>query len=121
MSRIRYLLDENVAPLFRIELVRREPAVVVWKIGDPGLPPRGTLDPEILRWCEEQDFLLVTNNRKSMPEHLAAHLETGRHVPGILELNPKMNVGETIVELLLICGASDSSEYQDVIVYLPLS
>ena len=56
-----------------------------------------------------------------MPEHLAAHLETGRHVPGILELNPKMNVGETIEELLLIWGASDSSEYQDVIVYLPLS
>ena len=83
MSRLRYLLDENVASLFRIELVRREPAVVVWKIGDPGLPPRGTLDPEILRWCEEQDFLLVTNNRKSMPEHLAAHLDAGRHVPGI--------------------------------------
>ena len=32
-----------------------------------------------------------------------------------------MNVGETIEELLLIWGASDSSEYQDLIVYLPLS
>ncbi|GAK51655.1 hypothetical protein U14_02900 [Candidatus Moduliflexus flocculans] len=121
MSAIRFLLDENVAPLFRAELARREPAMIVWKVGDPGLPPNGTLDPEILCWCEEQGFVLVTNNRKSMPDHLAAHREAGRHIPGILELNPKMSIGETIDELILIWGASEPDDYRDMIVYLPLS
>ena len=121
MSHIRYLLDENVAPLYRKVLRKREPTLVVWKIGDPGVPPKGTLDPDLLCWCEEQEFLLITNNRKSMPDHLAAHIEAGRHIPGIIELNPKMSIGETIEELLLIWGASEPIEYQDMIVYLPLS
>lgn len=41
MSNIRYLLDENVNPLFRIELLKREPTLVIWKVGSPGAPISG--------------------------------------------------------------------------------
>lgn len=121
MSRIRYLLDEHVDPALRVQLIRREPDLVVWRIGDPGAPKRGTLDPEILLWCEANDFLLVTSNRKSMPLHLRAHLAAGHHVPGILVLNPDMTMGATIDELLLIEGASETNEYRDLLLYLPLT
>jgi hypothetical protein len=121
MNHIRYLLDENVAPLFRTELLRREPELVVWRVDDPTAPPSGTLDPAILIWCEEKTFILVTNNRQSMPQHLSVHLAQGGHVPGILELNSDMSIGETIEELLLIWGASEANEYQDQLVYLPLT
>jgi len=121
MSQIRYLLDENVTSVYRTELVKIETMLIVWKVGDPGVPAKGTSDPDILCWCEEHGFLLVTNNRKSMPDHVAHHLQKGRHFPGIIELNPKMSVGETIDELLLIWGCSDMNEYQDKIVYLPIN
>lgn len=121
MSVIRYLLDENVDPIYRSELLRREPAMIIWLVGTPGAPPRGTPDPEILRWCETHSFILVTNNRKSMPVHLGDFLAEGGHIPGILELNPNMGIGDTIDELWLIWGVSDSTMYQDQIVYLPLS
>jgi hypothetical protein len=107
-------------PLFRTELLRRKPEVVVWRISDPITPPSGSLDPEVLQWCEVNGFILVTNNRKSMSQHLAAHLKAGRHVPGILELNPNMSTGETIEELILIWSASEMEEYQDKLLYLPL-
>jgi hypothetical protein len=106
MNEIRYLLDENVDPLFRAELLRREPELVVWRVGDPGAPPGETSDPVILEWCEENGFVLITNNRKSMSRHLQEHLDHGRHGAGILQLNPNMGVGETIDELLLIWNAS---------------
>ena len=80
MSEIRYLLDENVDPVFRTALLNREASIIVWKIGEPGVPPKGTKDPEILNWCEENSFLLVTNNRASMPDHLTDHLHKGRHI-----------------------------------------
>ena len=121
MSTIRYLLDEHVDPLYRTELLKREPGVTVWRIGLLGAPAKGTLDADLLDWCEENSFILVTNNRKSMPGHLSDHLAKGRHVPGIFELNPNMGIGETIEELILIWAASRSDEYQDRIVYLPLS
>jgi len=121
MSEIRYLLDEHIDPLFRRELLKREPTLEVWKIGDPSAPPRGTLDPEILRWCKEYAFILVTNNRHTMPQHLRDHLAEGRHVPGIFIINPTMSIGEIIEELLLIWIASHEDEYRDRMVFLPLS
>lgn len=121
MNNIRYLLDENVSSLFRTELLKREPTLVIWRVGFPGAPPIEASDPDILCWCEENDFILVTNNRKSMPGHLRDHLTTGRHSPGIIELNRNMGIGETIEELLLISGASKEDEYRDRIVHLPLN
>lgn len=66
---IQYLLDEHIPLLYRTQLVRRVPELTVRIIGDPDAPPRGTLDPDILIWCEIHNFILVTNNRKSMPKH----------------------------------------------------
>jgi hypothetical protein len=112
----KYLLDENVGESLRLGLHRRYPDMVVWHIGDPTAPPIGTLDPDILLWCEANDFTLVTNNRGSMPDHLAA----GHHFPGMFTMNPKMSLGDTIEELALVWGASKPDEYADNIIYLPL-
>ena len=76
---------------------------------------------DILVWCEEHDFMLVTNNRRSMPRHLSDHLAAGRHIPGILVINVSMSMGDTIDELILIARASADEEYQDLIVYLPIT
>jgi hypothetical protein len=118
---MRYLLDEHIDPTYRIQLVRADPDLQVWIIGDPGAPPLGTLDPDILVWCEDNDFVLVTNNRRSMPRHLSEHLALGRHVPGILVINPAMTLGQLIDDLVLIAGASEPGEYRDLILYLPLT
>lgn len=45
---IRYLLDEHLNPVYRSQLVRRNPELVVRIIGDLDAPPKGTVDPEIL-------------------------------------------------------------------------
>ncbi|MGH7496181.1 MAG: DUF5615 family PIN-like protein [bacterium] len=118
---MRYLLDENVDPIYRSELLKRESEMVALRVGMVGAPPHSTLDPGILSWCELNGFILVTNNRKSMPQHLRAHLAQGRHMPGIFMLNPSMTVGETIDELALIWAASEEYEYVDRIVYLPIN
>ncbi len=118
---IKYLLDENVDPAFWKALKRREPELVIWRMGRPASPARGTLDPEILLWCEANNFILVTNNRKSMPGHLRDHLAAGRHIPGIFLLNEDMSLGETVEELVLIAGASFPEEYQDQIRHLPIT
>lgn len=117
---LKYLLDENVDPLYANQLRRLKPDLVIRVIGEPVTPAKGTLDPEILCWCEENNFILVTNNRTSMPVHLADHLQNNRHVPGIFILNPNLSIGENIDELILASEASFANEYQDQIDYLPL-
>ena len=101
-------------------MLRQEPDVIVWRVGTPGAPPRGTLDPQILLWCEAHDFVLVTNNRKSMPVHLADHLAAGRHIPGILTVDITRDMARNLDDLLLAALAAEPDEYADRIVYLPL-
>ena len=101
-------------------LARQAPGLVVWAIGDPGAPDCGTPDPELLRWCETNGFILVTQNRRTMPGHFAAHLRANGHLPGIFVVGPGMSLSEMTEELTLIAGASLPNEHRDTIRYLPL-
>ena len=107
---LQYLIDENVSPVYPKQIRRREPSIIIKVVGEPETPPKGTLDPEILDWCEENNFVLITNNRTSMPVHLSDHLAKNRHVPGIFILNPNLSVGENLEELILAALASEVDE-----------
>ena len=114
-------MDENVDPVYTNQLRRQKPDLVVWAVGEPETPAKGTLDPEILFWCEEYNFVLVTNNRKSMPVHLNDHIAEGHHMCGIFILNPNLSAGQNIEELILLAEFSFDNEYQDQIIHLPIN
>ena len=116
----RFLIDENISPEYRTQLLRHEPSLTVLAVGDEGAPPKSTPDPEILEWCEKHQFSLITNNRKSMPQHLRDHKKKGGHVPAIFTINLEVPMGKIIDELILSAGASDEDEYINEIKYIPL-
>lgn len=121
MTQPGILFDENLPPRLTIQMRRHAPEIPVLAVGDPTAPPFGTLDPEILLWLEQRNFWLVTNNRTSMPGHLRDHLVDGHHIPGILITPYPINIGELIEELILIWQVSFPDDFQDMILYLPLS
>jgi hypothetical protein len=106
---IRYLLDENLANEYRTQLLARQPNLKVIKVGDDDAPAYGTKDPEILCWCEENDYILVTNNRRSMPVHLADHLAIGRHIPGIFVFRRNAAMGLILDSLVVTIPVSELS------------
>ncbi|NEP55460.1 MAG: hypothetical protein F6K31_00135 [Symploca sp. SIO2G7] len=118
---LKYLMDENVDPVYAQQLRRREPDISIRVVGEPDTPAKSTLDPEILNWCEDTDFILVTNNRTSMPVHLGDRIAQNRHVPGIFILNADMSIGDNLNELIIIAKGSFDDEYQDQIIHLPLT
>ena len=77
--RPRFLLDEHLPRAVIAAAHRLDPAIDLVVVGAEGAPPLGTLDPAILVWCEQEQRILVTNNRKSLPAHIAEHLAAGRH------------------------------------------
>src|SRR5262245_19466217 len=92
VSRIRFLLDENVDAAIAGGLKLRIPNLEIERVGLLGAPALQTPDPEILRWCEANQFILVTKNRTAMPVHLRDHLALGGHVPGILVIGEDMSL-----------------------------
>jgi len=116
---VRFLFDECFSPKLAAGLKRREPSLDVAFVGKDGVLPKETPDPEILRWIEENEYHLVTNNRHTMPIHLVEHLANGRHIPGAFQVPADWSYIEIYSELLLIAGASFPGEYADQIVHLP--
>ncbi|MCP5046787.1 MAG: hypothetical protein GY940_06425, partial [bacterium] len=114
---VRYLLDENLPRRLKNQLIFHKPSLEVLLVGDNQAPPLGTPDPDILNWLEQNNFMLVSRNRSTMPIHLKDHIANNRHVPGILLIRKEILIGKLIEDLLLIWGASQPDEYRDQIVY----
>jgi len=96
MSKVRYLLDENVNRAIQRQLRRLDPNIEVIAVGEPGAPPAGSPDPEILEWIEKHGYILVTENRSTMPVHLKEYWAKGGHVPGVFFLRPFASLSAVI-------------------------
>ena len=117
----RYLIDENLSPAYREQLRYHEPSLTVLRVGDEGAPPRSTQDPEILKWCEQNNFILVTKDPNTIPKHFSDHWKAGHHVPGIIMINSSVPSGAILDDLILIAGASRKDEFLDQIIYIPFT
>lgn len=116
----RFLLDEHVNRAIQRQLRRLDLRIDVLAINDSDAPPAGLSDPEILLWIEQNGYILVTENRSTIPGHLTDHYAAGGHVPGIFWLRPHASLGSIIEELYLIWAASTADEYKDRALFIPL-
>jgi hypothetical protein len=116
----RFLLDEHVPHAIWSRLLRLDPEIDILAVGQPLAPPQGTSDPDLLAWIEETGYILVTANRRTIPEHVRAHYAAGHHIPGVLLLRRGASVGQVIEHLYLLWVASDAEEYVDRLLYLPM-
>jgi Domain of unknown function (DUF5615) len=116
----KFLLDEHLSPAIKEQLQLKDFELEVFCIGEPGVPPKATPDPAILIWTEQNNCILVTENRATMPRHLADHLMAGRKFPGMLLIKKKVSMGTLIDTLLLVAGASQAEEYYGVTKFSPL-
>lgn len=118
--RPKFLLDENLDPAIVRGVRRRDPTIDILHVGEAGAPLASTPDPEILVYCEQEQRILVTNNRASMPEHITAHIANGRHYWGILTTRSRRPpISKVIEALLLVAGASEAEEYIDTLNWIP--
>ena len=115
------LLDEHIDPNYLHAIRRFELESSVRRVGELDAPQVGTKDPDILVWCEDNNFALVTNNRKSMPAHLKDHLESGRHVEGIFVINLERSLATNAESLAIIAAVALPNEFADRITFVPLT
>ena len=96
-----------------------QPSIEVLRVGDAGCPAYGTQDPELLVWCEENDFILVSDDRTTLPKHLQDHLALGRHSPGILLVKHNSTI-QKIIESVVLVVSVDPELCRDQWVFIPL-
>ena len=122
MSQVRFLLDEQI-PVYLADAIRsREPAALVYQIGvDVGMPPKGTLDPGVLIFAEQNSLAIISFDKRTMRDHADDHLACGRHTWGLF-LFPngrKLSAGDAAEELVMIWSTSEAEEWIDRVEFLP--
>ena len=81
--KVRFLIDENLSPQLKIAVLRLNPNIDILRIGDGNAPPLGTLDPDVLRYLNLSQRVLIMDNRNSMPGHLKVYWAEGGHIGGL--------------------------------------
>jgi hypothetical protein len=119
MSGMRFLMDEQVPPALEHYLRKKEPSLDVVRIGGPGAPPKGTLDPGVLLFAEAAKRAVITDDHTTMPVHAADHLAAGHYTWGIFLLRPGFSVPDHGNDILTMWAASEAEEWQNGIEWIP--
>jgi Domain of unknown function (DUF5615) len=118
--KLRFLIDENLSPRLTTTLHRHYPMIDAVRVGDGGAPPIGTLDPDVLRYLETEQRALITDNRASMPVHLADHTAGGGRHWGIFEVRKDAPLGALAELIALYWEASEAEEWIDRVEWLDI-
>lgn len=119
MSAVRYLCDEHVPEQLMDALIQREPAIEISIVGQELAPPKGTLDPEVLLFAEQEKLALITNDKKSMARHVESHQAEGHHTLGVFYLRSGFPILRYVEDLILIWSASEAEDWRDHMEWLP--
>ncbi len=63
---------------------------------------------------------LLTHDIKTIPRYAYERVIAGLAMPGVIAIRRQTPLKEAIAELLVVVGASDPSEWQNQVVFLPL-
>src|SRR5262245_26503979 len=96
---LRLVSDENFNGEILRGLSRREADVDLVRVQDVGLGEAE--DPVILEWAAANQRVLLTHDRKTVPEFAWERVGSGKSMAGVLVVSDRMPIGQAIEELLL--------------------
>jgi predicted nuclease of predicted toxin-antitoxin system len=114
---VRFQADADLNAEIVAGVRRREPSIAFQTADEANL--RRLRDPEVLALAAQENRILVTHDRRTMPRHFADFI-LHHSSPGVFIIAQTVSVQVAIEELLLMWAASESEEWRNLIVELPL-
>ncbi|MGA9379265.1 MAG: DUF5615 family PIN-like protein [Phormidium sp.] len=114
---IRYQADADLNQSIVTAIWRREPTIDFQSASAAGL--QGLKDLEVLTLAAQQERILVTHDRKTMPTYFAEFI-TSNQSAGVLIVSKKLSIELVVDELILIWSVSSEAEWINRIAKIPL-
>jgi hypothetical protein len=116
--RVRFLADADLNKAIVSGVLRREPSVDFMTAQTAAL--RHLTDTAVLALAAERHRILVSHDVGTMPAHFQAFRRSGKRSAGVLLVPQRLDIATAIGELLLIWQASEASEWEDRLAWLPI-
>ena len=115
---LRLAVDEDVNGRVVRGLLRRVPGLDLVRVQDAGL--MGARDPQILAWAASNDRVLLTQDANTMTHHAYRRLTDGSGMSGVIVVAQRLPIGDVIEDLVLMAEFSETSEWANQLIFLPL-
>ena len=119
---VRFLLDADIPKALSTALRRHAPSIDVRRVQDVGL--RTAPDEAILEFAAQDRRIVVSRDKATMRRLASDRGTAGKPMPGLLLVRRGFAVGGGGIgvlarELELIAGASDASDWEGCIQFIP--
>jgi hypothetical protein len=118
MAHPRFLADHDLNEQIVRGVLRREPQVEFIRARDVAMDQAA--DQDMLAYAVKRGLVVISHDVSTMPAAATDRIKAGESMAGLLMVAQTTPVREIIDDLCLIWAASDASEWQDRIEYLPL-
>lgn len=115
--RIKFQADNDLDEDILRAVKRLQPAIDFQRAPELDLHT-GIPDPEVLRLCAEENRILVTHDRHSMPDHFIAFIQQ-QDSPGVFIVSRRLAIGKAAEWRLLYWAASAAEEHLNQIIDIP--
>ncbi len=99
---------------------RANPKIRIQRVGSVGTPPFSTRDPGLLRFCELNELVLVTCDRRMMYVHIADHIAEGYIFYCMLLIDGRVTTQEIVTDLVLHQATYTVDDFIDTIMTIPM-
>src|SRR2546423_7359257 len=103
---IRLATDEDFNNRILRGLLRRQPALDILRVQDVLSREDRDDDRRILEWLATEQRLLLTHDVTTMRPFAEGRIAAGLSMPGVLEVNQYLSIGQAIEEILLLAECS---------------
>ncbi len=115
---ISFLIDQNFNEHIVDGITRRDATLEFVHVRDVGLAEAS--DSDVLQWAAAHGLVLLTHDRRTVPQCAHARVAGGAPMPGVFLVNDGMGVGQAIDELLIAAHCLSPDECKDTGRYFPL-
>ncbi|MEM8723318.1 MAG: DUF5615 family PIN-like protein [Cyanobacteria bacterium P01_G01_bin.39] len=111
------LADENFKGAIIRGMFLRQPDLNLVRVQDVGLQELD--DPTILSWAGDNERIVVTHDRATMPDFAYERIANEKIMPGLFVVNDRISIRQSIDDLLLYVMYTEQQEWNKKVLYIP--
>jgi hypothetical protein len=115
---MRFLADENFNGDILHGLLQANPDLDILRVQDTEM--YRTPDPQLLEWAAQENRILITHDKKTIPGHAFERVAAGLFMPGVIEIKRDEPLSELIAGLLFLMEAGLPEDFENQVRYVPM-
>ena len=115
---MKFAADENFDGRILEGLLERLPDLDIVRVQDTEMYQRP--DNILLEWLANEDRVLLTRDKRTMPNYVSERINKGKYVAGVVIVKNNISIGTAIDELEYLLDAGEPEDFHYQIHFIPL-